>query len=282
MSTADLESLADVSRRLGSRVDCVQGGGGNTSMKADERTMWIKASGLALSAVTPADGFVAVDYPALLASLPSCQEEGDYNRALRCSVSAHAVRRPSIETGFHALMPQRVILHSHSVWINLLACAANGAGMAAKIFPKAGWLPYATPGLALMKSAAALLEKQSPDVLILQNHGVAVGSNDAESAWRMHEEIGLTIQRAFHLPASMSDGAGALPGSHELLFPDQAVYLHDPTLRESMAGRQTLQAYSFLRRTMADNGLEPHFLPQQEVEKLLSMESEKYRQKLVT
>ena len=58
---SDLSDLVSLSREAGSRVDYVQAGGGNTSVKLDDGYMAIKASGYLLKEMTESYGFVAVD-----------------------------------------------------------------------------------------------------------------------------------------------------------------------------------------------------------------------------
>ena len=152
--------------------------------------------------------------------------------------------------------------------------------MLSNLIPDAAWVPYATPGLDITFRIRSLLSNKPPSYLILQNHGVIVGADNAETAWDLHEDINQRIQQKFGLDPEFSVYRTHMPEVTELLFPDQAVYLHDEHLRQSMAGMQTLQTYAFLRHHQKSLGLTPHFLPQQEVDKLLLMESEKYRQKI--
>ena len=60
---SELQELAAVSRRLGSDLRYVFLGGGNTSFK-DAETLYIKPSGVALSAIQP-EQFIAMDREAL-------------------------------------------------------------------------------------------------------------------------------------------------------------------------------------------------------------------------
>ena len=153
--------LINISTYAGDRVDYTQGGGGNTSVKCDNGLMLIKASGFRLIDITENTGFVAVD----------CQKIKDYYSSVDLSVqkdyekeSAEVskgsvvaleglpVLRPSVEVGFHAIL-KKYVVHTHSVYANLITCAVKGESLAEKIFEGADYgyifLPYINPGFTL-------------------------------------------------------------------------------------------------------------------------------------
>ncbi|NVN06299.1 class II aldolase [Asaia spathodeae] len=285
---SEFERLAHVSRRLGRNVAYVQGGGGNTSIKIDEGRMWVKASGTELAAAQTDNGFVAVDYERIRQGLATCTTEADYTALVKASILEHNSERPgrpSIETGFHALLPPATVLHSHSVLANVLTCAQEGEDLCRILLPEAIWIPYASPGLPVTASikdrlAAAGTELQTV-VLMLQNHGIVVAAETPDAAWRLHEDVNATILQHFDLaePDLKTTPFFDADATH-LLFPDQAVYLGHESLRRSKAGEETQQAYNFLRFVMDERHLTPDFLPSGEADFLLNMESEKYRQKV--
>lgn len=278
----ELSQLAAVSRRLGADVCFVQGGGGNTSLKArDGDVMYIKASGVNLAAIEADTGFLPIDKNRLINGLKACRSEADYNALLSdCLLIGEETRhRPSIESGFHALLGQ-CVLHSHSIWVNLLTCAAEGRDLLAQIIPEALWVDYVTPGLPLTLAIADHLAQTNTSIIFLQNHGLIVSADTPEAAYALHATINEKVQALFpNLPAfplSMPDGFQ----DEGLLFPDQAVYQCNPELAASVAGQQTAQAYSYLLHTIPAVGLTLHFIEDTEKAVLLDMESEKHRQKV--
>ena len=62
MYNKERKEMQRISNYCGDRVDYVQGGGGNTSVKFDDKLMAIKASGYTLKETTQEKGFVTVDY----------------------------------------------------------------------------------------------------------------------------------------------------------------------------------------------------------------------------
>jgi len=99
-----------MSRYAGERFDLVQAGGGNTSVKSDDGSMLIKASGWLLSEVEPGKGYVQVDNRLVLAlleqsgTLPDDRRDRDelVARQIGDAVMASGSLRPSIETLLHS------------------------------------------------------------------------------------------------------------------------------------------------------------------------------------
>ncbi len=278
-----LETLVQISRAIGADPALVQGGGGNTSVKTPDG-MWIKASGVLLAEVSSTKGFVKIDDKLLRQQLSTVQTEADYNalvqRCIRGYGPAQTPPRPSMEAGFHALLGAAV-LHSHSVWANLLCCAEDGPDQIAALFPDALWVPYTTPGLPLMQQIAARLAKVGqPSAVFLQNHGVIVSAPSVEAAWVRHQQIDSRIRDHFLLPAEAfaTFAQACLADESHILFPDQAVYLTQPDLSLTPAGQDVLKAYSFLRQTLATMGRAARYLTSDDVATLLALDAEKYRQ----
>lgn len=185
-TTAELESLAAMSAAVGADPDLVQGGGGNVSLKAGG-CLWIKASGTWLSRALAEPIFLPLD----LARLRRQIAAGDADPTAGCYDPASGAR-PSIETTLHALMPGRVVLHTHAV--NSIAWTVRRDGEAALADRLAGldwaWLPYRRPGLPLTREMQAVLRRR-PDcaVLVLANHGLVVGAANVDAARALTYEV---------------------------------------------------------------------------------------------
>src|SRR5262245_58512773 len=106
--------VAGACRQVGSQIPhWTQGAGGNLSLK-DERWLYIKASGFRLDGVTPEKGVSRVDREKLLALLEKCRTEEEYSDALSQSRAPESPR-PSMEAGFHAVLPGKWVIHFHSL-----------------------------------------------------------------------------------------------------------------------------------------------------------------------
>jgi rhamnose utilization protein RhaD (predicted bifunctional aldolase and dehydrogenase)/NAD(P)-dependent dehydrogenase (short-subunit alcohol dehydrogenase family) len=187
-----LQELVALSRRFGSDPLFARGGGGNSSVKADD-VLYIKASGTSLAALT-AKSIIALSVRPLLQLLDAEPERpvaGGTDAVMQVAMAARIGpgdgRRPSVECLFHALLPQRFVLHTHPTTVNALTCAEKGAEIAEKLFgPSALWIPYTDPGLPLARAVRDARRDHeqrtgtpAPGVLLLQNHGLVVAGDSA-------------------------------------------------------------------------------------------------------
>ncbi|MCV3765944.1 class II aldolase/adducin family protein [Rhizobium sp. TRM95796] len=173
----DFEGFLALSTDIGRDLLKTQGAGGNTSFKRDGR-MWVKASGTWLSQAAERDIMVPVEIAPLVSALrqgdPRAEKATDFVIA---ELNGSGLR-PSIETSFHAALPQRVVAHYHCVnTIALSVLEGRDALIAERMadLPDLTWaaIPYRRPGtpLAMEIDRAA---GDRPDVLILYNHGIIV------------------------------------------------------------------------------------------------------------
>lgn len=195
-TAASLDPLVSISRRYGADPAYVLAGGGNTSIKTDDR-LWVKGSGQALATITAA-GFVEMDRAALQAlleaQLPS--ERQAREQAFKEAVFAARVPtpgvpagRPSVEVVLHHLMPGKLVVHTHPTLVNMLTCCRNGEALAHEWWGDAVlWVPYVDPGFVLAQTLHQLLQEyrqrtgnSRPDAVLMQNHGLLVcGDSEAE------------------------------------------------------------------------------------------------------
>jgi rhamnose utilization protein RhaD (predicted bifunctional aldolase and dehydrogenase) len=178
----EFESLRALSAKLGSNSLLVQAAGGNTSIKQD-RVMWIKASGTWLMDAQSKDIFVPLDFAALTRALrdnsPDCESCLPFVRQDLNSLGL----RPSIETSVHGRMPQRVVLHVHCVNTIAWAIRQDAELQLSQRLNDFNWsfIPYARPGLQLSHAIAENLRPNS-NVMVLQNHGLAVAADTVGAA----------------------------------------------------------------------------------------------------
>lgn len=244
-------------------------------MKSGAKTMHIKASGDRLDALDSDHGHVAVDYRSLLEQAARIETENDYQHQLRSFTSGPG--RASIETGFHALMG-RVVIHSHSIYANVLTCARFGQQILADFFPDALFVPYATPGWEVTRLMKERLDGGcAPEVVFLQNHGLIVSGSTAERAIELHEFVNrdLMYRMGIETPPAMQSlrGTGA---NDSYIWPDQVVYADMP---DSAAATETSGAARYVLAQQRRLGLETQWLEPEEIARLRWLESEKYRKK---
>jgi rhamnose utilization protein RhaD (predicted bifunctional aldolase and dehydrogenase)/NAD(P)-dependent dehydrogenase (short-subunit alcohol dehydrogenase family) len=193
-ASAPLRDLVALSRRFGEDPEFARGGGGNSSVKVDG-ILYIKPSGTSLAALT-AESVIALDIGPLLELLEASPERtvaGGTDEVMQVAMSARVGvpddRRPSVECLFHALLPERFVLHTHPTTVNAVTCAKRGAELAERLFGASVlWVPYTDPGLPLaraIRDARRSHEERTrtaaPSTMFLQNHGLIVaGDSTAE------------------------------------------------------------------------------------------------------
>jgi rhamnose utilization protein RhaD (predicted bifunctional aldolase and dehydrogenase) len=176
-----LGELAAFSAAIGRDPEQVQAAGGNTSVKQNG-LLWVKASGLWLADARENDIFVPVRLDEVLGGI-----EADAADPVSGAVAGElnpGGLRPSIETTLHALLPHRVVVHTHSVRTIALAIRADGEACVAERLHglRWAWVPYCKPGLPLTRSVAERLAETPADVLVLGNHGLVVGAETVSQA----------------------------------------------------------------------------------------------------
>jgi rhamnose utilization protein RhaD (predicted bifunctional aldolase and dehydrogenase) len=245
MASESLESLVELSARIGRDLDLVQAGGGNTSIK-ENGSLWVKASGKWLAHAAEDDMFL----PVPMADIARQLAAEDEKFPLYQTRTGEALR-PSVETAVHAVMPQRVVIHVHSVRAIAWAARAQGSEGMAPLLKEISWswIPYTHPGIPLAIRIQRELAKR-PNVLILENHGLVVGAEDCVAAEQLLADVETRLDGPIRpspapdlnrLQALMRDpwevsedsevhALAMLPRSWEIaeagtLFPDQCVYL---------------------------------------------------------
>ena len=176
---SEIESLLEVSARLGADPLLIQAATGNTSLKRDG-VLWIKASGKWLAHADHEEILIPVD-------LAGTRSRIDHNidPAGQSAVVNGKTLGTSVETAMHAVLPHRVVLHVHSV--NSIAWAVRRDGPEELAGRLAGfhwqWIPYVPSGLALARSIReAIARAPLTDVLVLANHGLVICGDSCEEA----------------------------------------------------------------------------------------------------
>ena len=173
----DFEGFLALSRDIGRDILKTQGAGGNTSFKRDG-TMWVKASGTWLAQAADRDIMVPVEVAPLVDALRQRDPRAEKATDFVIAALNGSGLRPSIETSFHAALPQPVIAHYHCVNTIALSVLRDRDGLIAErmaALPGLRWatIPYRRPGTPLALEIDRVADDR-PDVLILYNHGIIV------------------------------------------------------------------------------------------------------------
>lgn len=214
--TSECQQLVELSAEIGSRIDLIQGAGGNTSVK-DDSTLFIKASGTWLSEARQKDIFVRIDR-SKLQSLLSADKGEDLS-------SLGSGLRPSIETSFHEVIPARVVVHVHSLRTLAFAMRKDAAQLLSPILRDFSWsfVPYVKPGWPLTKRIVELGAHNS-EVIVLGNHGLIVAAATVQAAQKLLEQVEGRLQ------AALGNLQVELPFSEEQSQPDTWTRMKSPLI----------------------------------------------------
>lgn len=212
-----LKDFARISQTVGDDPAITQGGGGNTSVKLDAEVMAVKASGFRLNQMSEDEGYVLVRYNKIREYFHSLNLDRDVDIEKEGSefIKKQVIQeknpkglRPSVEAGFHSILG-RVVIHTHSVFANLVCCATAGEDLIRKIFEGTGihaiWVPYTHPGILLTESIRSIADAYEAETshainaVFMENHGLVVTTDDADSSLLLHKEINERIREYFRL-----------------------------------------------------------------------------------
>ena len=200
-----LAELVRISNLTGADSSLVLGTFGNTSAKtADDRGIYIKASGTALKDMTceagwrrlKVDSVLAILKDKSLAGADAAERQTEVANKLlsACDDDVRANIKPSIEACFHSIL-DRYVIHLHPAAVLAYACARNGRAELEKLFRNEElpivWVPYADIGYTLARKIRKLTcnyksrYNRAPAIMFLQNHGLLVTASNSNTALRL-------------------------------------------------------------------------------------------------
>jgi len=191
----DLAMRVYTSNILGSEADLVLHGGGNTSVKGQlttifgetEDVLFVKGSGWDLKTIKAA-GFSAVSMDYLL-KLGQLQKLSDNQmmRQLRLALLDPNAPTPSVEAILHALIPLKVVDHTHADAVVTISNTANGESLLKEIYgDEVLILPYIMPGFILARQVAEAtrnIDWSKLRGIVLMHHGIFTFHEDAKTSY---------------------------------------------------------------------------------------------------
>lgn len=305
--TAELSALKSFSELFGRSIEYSQGGGSNASVKV-EGQMIIKASGFTLAEMVVKKGYTVVRHaPIAGVYTESGVVDEDAARTVvsqailppdewRVPATAHSgTLKPSIETGFHSYLP-KYVLHIHPLYLNAILCLKDCAPILEELYSDLQYtlVDYKRPGhflsaeiaRSIVSHAVAMDGQDRIQIIFLKNHGLIVSSDhpDAvrETAQSACAKAKNYVLDRTGLPPFTYDGVPIKTrASTQFLFPDAVVFLHNPSMLSTPSRNvnEVLFVHNALLELTAKLG-EHEALSDRDVQELLDMEEEKYRQTL--
>jgi len=225
-----LEQLIGMSQSLGDPAnDYVILGEGNTSVRADDDSFWVKASGTELVRASR-DSFVRVRFAPILEAMDGAPLSDAEVKQLLKTVTVEGTRAPSIETFLHALCLQldgiQFVGHTHPVAAVSLLCSQRSRELfSGSLFPDQivllgpafVYIPYTDPGLPLALTVRDRVrqfvetQQRVPKVLMMENHGVFALGGTAQEVLNITQMLVKTCR----VLAGTMAGGGARFLSHE-------------------------------------------------------------------
>jgi len=262
-----LQKLLELTKPLMNQCDQIQGPGGNTSYKDGHGNMFIKASGFRFDEMSEHKGISAVNYLnlrnyfRLVKPTSKEKDEADMLNLVGQSIlkqsSGELFPKPSMETGFHAVLGKYVI-HTHSVWTNLVNCRKDKSAIIKQLSETFNLvqIPFVSPGFGLSYMVsqsvigAEMNGMQTPDLFLLHNHGVIAHADDLQKCQNLLKSLDRAIQSICQLSDEYPDTSlnvidtNFVPVSgyvnsilklhhcdvaffNQVLFPDQTVFFKD-------------------------------------------------------
>ncbi len=234
--------LSEICQSIGARIPLwTQGAGGNISIK-DGDTLWIKATGFRLDSVTPQQGMARVDFRKMSSVLDSedwkeAQAEQNYANLIKdTTLIEPGLGRASMETGFHARLSKKYVLHFHSL-ASLLICHEFNQDKTRVL----DWLKKTTsldcvfieacrPGWVLSKKVFG-----DSSIYFLESHGIILQSDQPSilEDWKSleikfctdfgYEELNRLLREESTFQ-ELIQRYGDTPLSFKCYFPDVAVF----------------------------------------------------------
>jgi rhamnose utilization protein RhaD (predicted bifunctional aldolase and dehydrogenase)/NAD(P)-dependent dehydrogenase (short-subunit alcohol dehydrogenase family) len=201
----DLGQRVYTSRLLGRDKSLVLHGGGNTSVKVDERdrfgdplrVLYVKGSGWDLETIE-ARGFspVRLAHVERLANLDELSDP-DMVAELAANMLAPGAPAPSVETILHGAIPHRYVDHTHADAVLAITNTPDGEARVREIYGSdVLFVPYLMPGFDLARHVAREFPRAATARtvgMILHRHGVF---SFGETARESYERMIMLVSRA--------------------------------------------------------------------------------------
>jgi len=187
---SDLDLRVYTSNLLGRSDELVLHGGGNTSVKSmvdGEEILYVKGSGWDLVSIK-AEGFAPVKMSTLLemAQLKNLSDT-DMVSGQKAAMIDKSAPNPSVEAILHAIIPFKVVDHTHADAVVTISNSTNGLTLIEKVFPNFLIIPYVMPGFILAQKIYEMIQDNfdwdACEGIILHNHGIFTFDDDAKKSY---------------------------------------------------------------------------------------------------
>lgn len=185
----DINLRVFTSNLLGQSDELVLHGGGNTSVKIEvdgEEILFVKGSGWDLVSIK-AEGFAPVKMTTLLdmAKLEKLSDTDMVSGQKEAMIDKTAPN-PSVEAILHALIPFKVVDHTHADAVVTISNSKHGQEHIKNLYPDFLIVPYVMPGFILARTIYEMTREfdwSTCKGIILHNHGIFTFDDDAKKSY---------------------------------------------------------------------------------------------------
>jgi rhamnose utilization protein RhaD (predicted bifunctional aldolase and dehydrogenase) len=246
---SDLDLRVYTSNLLGRSDELVLHGGGNTSVKSmveGEEILYVKGSGWDLVSIK-AEGFSPVRMKTLLemAKLESLSDS-DMVSQQKAAMIDKSAPNPSVEAILHAIIPFKVVDHTHADAIVTISNSKNGKKFISELFPNFLIISYVMPGFVLAQKIYEMTQSfdwKNCEGIILHNHGIFTFDDDAKKSYdKMIDAVTLAENFLEENAALNLDDIEAKDFDVTLLQIDKYMHVNQTPLALNYASQETLRA----------------------------------------
>ena len=199
MNKINLNEVNNLCHKIGQNRLIVQGAGGNISWK-EKDNLYVKASGFNIGDANKKNIFTKIKYKDYNSGLIESNFKYDINKA----VFTKKKYKPSIEAAFHSIIPQKYILHVHSIEILSRLVQKNAFYFLRKYISDKtlNWklIKYVKPGNRLAKAIYEELKKDTnTNIFFLKNHGIIIGSNNLKKILPILNKLSKDLKSNFKI-----------------------------------------------------------------------------------
>ena len=245
----DLEMRVYTSNLLGRSDELVLHGGGNTSVKTTvngEDILLVKGSGWDLVSIK-AEGFAPVKMKTLL-EMAELKELSDSEMVSgqKAAMTDKKAPNPSVEAILHAIIPFKVVDHTHADAIVTISNSKQGETHIAKLFPNFLIVPYIMPGFILASKINEMiqgLDWSKCEGIILHNHGIFTFDDDAKRSYdKMIDAVTLAEEFLEKNASITEEELEAKAFDISLLDIDKFIHINQTPLALKYASQENLRA----------------------------------------
>jgi len=186
----DLDLRVYTSNLLGQSDELVLHGGGNTSVKIrlnGEEILYVKGSGWDLVSIKK-EGFSPVRMTTLLEMAErESLSDSDMVAQQKDAMIDPSAPNPSVEAILHAIIPFKVVDHTHADAMVTISNSKNGIALINELFPDFLIVPYVMPGFVLAQKIHEMTKDDfdwgSCKGIILHHHGIFTFDDDAKRSY---------------------------------------------------------------------------------------------------